>query len=1370
MKSEFTRRNLFNAVLAVLLLTSGDLLATTVTLVGGQGTAGHVDGDTYHDALFSTPSGMTMDSAGDLWLADRNNNAIRVISSPLDSQGGGSETLTFAPVTTNLIVQPIAVALDDVGDVFILDYGNGKNGNIVEYDTDYGDIEATNAMNLTNAAGMTMDSSGNLYVTVNSNRILEFTAPGVSNVIVTITNAGTSLEGLVVKRAGNYAGWLAVCDAGRDGIYLVNPANGMVVTNAGFHGAGDFPNGTDASSPQDAKFNQPMGVAEAGDGSLIVTDYGNNRVKVVKASDGGVTNLYGVVSSDWVGPYPGFSSSLVPTTGAPQTVVIPDTPGGVSAREPNGIVFSSDGTVYVTEEYYNLIRDATGSGLQVPPPAPPLAPTGLTAVTNSSGVYLTWGPSTGATNYNVERATSSGGPYQVIGTTTTTSFTDTTGLAGNTYYYVVTASNAGGTSANSGEVSVTIPIPPPPEPEIGWYDFEGNTQTGFYSVLHPISGGNAYVANNPLLLAIYPDTTGVSTYYITLPPEMNGAVPGPDNGTQPFEYQNGYPYGSPEVNPLPSLSLSNGYVTIEAVNQNGVGELSAVDSAQILFQVGSPSVVGDNAAQFTITDVTTNVVFYYTLNGTDPSNAPPSQQVISTNGSITLSLNGSTNIDFEVRAYGYGPDSEFQGSGLATRVFSPSAFVPNNISWGFASGECSSAFVGAAGETFYAPVTLTMLPSNTLYSLQFNMTVSSTGAGITNPAPAAGPFNFQSMLMHQPQPEPGSTIPVFTPIPPMMYAAYETTVLPPSDYVTNSIGQVFVNLMVSNGNELAVGWLERYGRTNLYNTTAQTLITFSLAHDDLFPGGQQPNGVIVGGYSFQISPGATNGQQYQIELGGASGTSDGIGAPGNSVEIFAQDYTNSTALGAGSLNAIKNVTVGSIPYLVGDVYPFRWFNAGDFGSSNLIVNGSADIEQVFEAAVYQWNTPPPGSDFFDAMDSAGGLGALDSDPTSAFYNYWTNAGTLTAAQEQTLMGGSFTNINQMAFGDGQLDVADVYVTFLRSEFTNSLLWFQRVWTNGQLVALPPSYAPGIIPSAIQKQTGGGIKSAGTGAGSVAVSITNTPVIDFTSTDYLASAGQTLSVPVNVTVYGQYPLSMVMLNVSVVPLDGSPPLTTPISLSLNPPFNDPSEYNAGLQDSSGSGNYAEALLPVQFPIPANFGVTGSTVIGTLSVTIPTNATATSAYAIHFDHASGSPNGAISFPKHTLTGLITLSSRTSSYYNDGIPDSWRLRYFGTIYNMLSVSNADADGTGMENWQKYQAGLDPTDPTSVLTVGTDQVMAQSQQDSVIDWPSVNGETYIIQRSATLFPANWIPVSTNIGNGTYMEIHDSPTNSFKFYRVLVP
>ena len=47
-----------------------------------------------------------------------------------------------------------------------------------------------------------------------------------------------------------------------------------------------------------AQFFQPSGMAEAGDGSLIVADFGNDRVKVVTAA-GITTNLYGVATNLW---------------------------------------------------------------------------------------------------------------------------------------------------------------------------------------------------------------------------------------------------------------------------------------------------------------------------------------------------------------------------------------------------------------------------------------------------------------------------------------------------------------------------------------------------------------------------------------------------------------------------------------------------------------------------------------------------------------------------------------------------------------------------------------------------------------------------------------------------------------------------------------------------------------------------------------------------------------------------------------------------------------------------------------------------------------------------------------------------------------
>lgn len=1356
------------AVAAALVLFAGNLFAGTVTWISGgpnngyPSGAGYVDGDITQQAEYNTPSGLAIDLSGNyLLVADRNNNAVRVLQFDINT------TATLLTYTNNVVAGhlfsvPIGVAIDPDYNVFVLNRGTGKNGYVLEFDYT-GELVATNMSNITNAVGIALDPNDNIFVTA-SNHVFEVSTSNTVRTVTTITATNCSLGGIVVK----HNGLLAVCDTGRNGILLIDPGSGLVTTNAGFHGKGDFITVDDFAYSNTATFFQPSGITESGDGTLIVTDFGNDRVKAVLAN-GNVTNVYGVSSNDWISPYPGFVDG---------TVTLPDTKGGVAGRSEFGVVVAPDGSLYTSEDYYHIIRHITNVGF-IPEPIPPTAPTSLTAtvVTNAGVVEvdLQWSGGSGATNYLVERSTSTNN-YTVIGQTTGSSYVDNNVTDGETYYYVVQAEGSGGESEASPSASVTIPIPPPPAPNVGWYDFEGNTQTGFYSTLHTVSPGNPYVTHNPLQLAVDPTTTGVSTYYVTSPPFPTNtpAATIASNGSTTPVYENNQLYGSPNVNPLPSLPLSNGVVTVEAVNVNGVGEASAVSSASFDYVIGTPTISSPNggqlnAAQFTLSDISTNVIFYYTLDGTDPTNAPAGQQIYTTNGTATLSLNGSTNIDFQVRAIGYGAEAAYQMSGIAPWVFTPGTFVPNTISWGFASGECSSAFIAAAGQTFYAPVTLTMLSGVTVYSMQFNMTVSSSGPGITNPAPAAGAFGFQSMLM---QPIPGISPPVYTNIPPYMFAGYVTGI--DTNYVTYN-GTNFVNLTVSNGNELAVGWVERAGFTNLYNTLSQTLLTYSQAHDDLFPNANQgePNGVIVGGYRFQLSPSAVNGQQYQIQLGGASGTADGVGAPGSGVDIYSPELTNSASLGAGTLNAIKNVTVGSIPYLVGNVYPFRWFNAGDFGNSNL---QSADIQQVFNSAVYGLNTPPydPASlngsggyssvsDMYDAMDSCGRLGYLDQNPADRNYGFYTNAGALTLAEQQQLFDGNYSLANNMVFGDGKLDISDVYLTFLRSEFTNDFIWIQRFWTNGVRVA-SATWAPGVIP----QSQGGGAAGGGEEPLPSPVSITNTPLATFTATDFLASAGHTVSIPVNSTVFGPYPMRMLMLNINVVPLDGSPALTVPIQFTpnslLGTAFGSSTPWSTA---SVGNGNYSAAWLPNTLNVMQLPGFTNTENIGTLTVTVPANATSMSAYAIHFDNCSGSPSGLLSFPSRTYTGLITLSSRNSSSYGDGIPDSWRLRYFGTIYNQLSVSNADADGTGMNNWQKYVAGLDPTDPTSVLNEGTDQSMAQNPQDLVLYWPSVSGKTYIVKRSPTLFPGQWTAISTNIGTGTYMEIHDTSGGATRYYEV---
>lgn len=1350
---------------------------------------GYVDGDITSSALYHTPCGLAIDPTGNyLFVADRDNNAVRFLEFDQNT------TYTFGVVNTNLVNKPVGVALDNTTNVFVLNFGNGTNGSVVQFDN-WGNTVATNLTRLTNAGGIAVDFNDNIYVTA-SNQVFKVTPAGVSNVVATLNYTNASLNGIVLKRSAPGAGMLAVCDSGRNGIYLIDPNTGNITTNSGFHGAGDFTSANNIAPGSTNKFFQPMGIAESGDGVLVVADYGNHRVKAVLAN-GTVTNLYGVTSNDWVyfntppWQWPGFVDG---------TVSVPDQPGGVAARQPNGVAIGPDGTIFVTEDYYHIIRTIVKgtTGIKPPLPAPPAAPVITSVTTNFGQVTLTWDPVVTATNYNVKRSTSPGAEV-TIATTSSTSYTDTNVINGTTYYYVVSAINAGGEGPNSAEVSATVPIPPPPAPIVGWYDYEGNNQTGFFTKLHAVSGA-PFVTHNDLLLAVNPTTNGVSTYYIAGPAPLAG-IPGVTNGSTPPFYQDGLAYAQPlTVTTVPDL-------IIKAVNVNGVGLSSPVVTAEFLFQVASPTITGANAAQFTVSDTTSNTIFWYTIDGSDPTNASPSIGPIAASGvnPVTLSLNGNTNILFKVRGFRDG----YQPSGVAAQSFSTNAFSPNTISFGFTSGEASSDFVASPGQFFYAPVTLTILPSTTIYSLQFNVTVTNLGTQAIIP----GAFDFSSMLL-KPNPDiPG----LFITIPPYAFVTSGASTPPPED--TNLViynNNWFQDLEFKNTsvNLMGIGWLERAGQTNLYNTKAQTLLTYSQAHDILYPNSTYPGQVEVGGYVFLVPPTATSNDVYQIQIGRPTATSDGVGAPGSSVYIAAP--TNGATGGGAPLNALKYVTIGQRKYIAGSVYPFRWFNAGDFGSSNIV---NADVEQVFEAAVYGLNSPAfqaPGSDFFDAMDSCGNYGVLDTDPADPNDNYYTNTFTfpspyvyqvtnytyvigtngvfistnqdvatqtsfvlLTTSYvnytytntyifqatppaspttnislvtyrvnitpaDGTLFSGDDTTINQIAFGDGILDVCDVYVTYRRS-LDPTLTWFRRFWNNGQRVA---DTVPNIAPAGYVAKAGNQTQTKSSVA----------PQVNFTAGDIVGSAGQTIQVPVNASIFGGYPLRVLMLDLNVTPLDGSPALTTAVQFTPNSALGTP--YTT---DSLDNGDYSAVWLDNTIA-----GLTGTASIGTLTVTIPTNATSLSAYAVHFNHASASPNGLGSFPKQTFTGLITLSSRTNSTYNDSIPDSWRLRWFGTIHNLLSVSNACPSSDGINNWKKYVAGVDPNTPNDFPSLNSKSPVP-SGSTAAIHWPTVSGKQYVILRSPSLFPGSWTAIATNTGTGTDMELDDTSTGQTKYYRVLI-
>jgi hypothetical protein len=277
-----------------------------------------------------------------------------------------------------------------------------------------------------------------------------------------------------------------------------------------------------------------------------------------------------------------------------------------------------------------------------------------------------------------------------------------------------------------------------------------------------------------------------------------------------------------------------------------------------------------------------------------------------------------------------------------------------------------------------------------------------------------------------------------------------------------------------------------------------------------------------------------------------------------------------------------------------------------------------------------------------------------------------------------LFNGSDQTINQVAFGDGNLDVCDLYVTFRRS-LDPSLFWFERYWTNNQFVAVAvPNYAFNTnAPHALlskTKNSGGSPKVAGSAPNYLNSSVT------FTAGDAVVAAGNTIQIPITANVFGSYPLRVLGLNVTVHPLDGSPDLTQQVAFTPTATLGTPN-----ISSSKNLANFTAAWLN-----SAIAGLSNSVIIGTLTVTLPANATSGSAYAVHFDKVSGSPNGLASFPEQAFTGLspplgaptrlTAMASRTRGVCAGSAPSITCSR------SPMPVRRAMASVTGRNSWPAW------------------------------------------------------------------------------------
>jgi len=122
-------------------------------------------------------------------------------------------------------------------------------------------------------------------------------------------------------------------------------------------------------------------------------------------------------------------------------------------------LYTDAGLAYNTTYYYAVaaanLAGISSNSAPVAVTTPPAPPATLSAIPGNAQAFLSWSGAAGATNYLVQRATTTGGPYATIGSTTNTSYLDPTVANGTTYYYVVYDVGPNGTSPLSPEAAVT---------------------------------------------------------------------------------------------------------------------------------------------------------------------------------------------------------------------------------------------------------------------------------------------------------------------------------------------------------------------------------------------------------------------------------------------------------------------------------------------------------------------------------------------------------------------------------------------------------------------------------------------------------------------------------------------------------------------------------------------------------------------------------------------------------------------------------------------------------------------------------------------------------------------------------------------------